>query len=222
MPADLAPFIEHTLLTPDAAAAEIDRLCAEAVEHGLRAVCVNPYWVRRAASAVRDSPVRVCAVAGFPFGASHREIKAAEASLAVSEGADEIDMVVNLGALKTGDLVEVGADIKVVRAAVRGAVLKVIIEVAVLTEAELISVVGLAADAGADLVKTSTGYHPSGGATVAAVSAMRTALAGRGPGVNGILGIKASGGVRTVEFARTLIAAGATRLGTSSGVALVS
>jgi deoxyribose-phosphate aldolase len=216
MPADLAPFIEHTLLTPDATAAEIDRLCAEAVEHGLRAVCVNSYRVGRAASAVCDSPVRVCAVAGFPFGASHGKIKAAEASLAVSEGADEIDMVVNLGALKTGDLVEVGADIKAVRAAVRGAVLKVIIEVAALTEAELISVVGLAADAGADLVKTSTGYHPSGGATVAAVSAMRTALAGRG------LGIKAAGGIRTVELARELIAAGATRLGTSSGVALVS
>jgi deoxyribose-phosphate aldolase len=216
MPADLARFIEHTLLKPDATVAEIDRLCSEAVEHGLRAVCVNPYWVRRAASMVDGSSVAVCVVAGFPFGASCGEVKAAEAALAVSEGAAEVDMVVNLGAVKSGDPAAVEADIEAVRASVRGAVLKVIIEAAALTGPELALVVGLAAAAGADLVKTSTGYHPAGGATLAQVSAMRAALAGRP------LGIKASGGVRTVEFARELIAAGATRLGTSSGVALVS
>lgn len=216
MPADLAPFIEHTLLAPDASADRIDRLCAEAVEYGLHAVCVNPYWVRRAAGAVAGSRVAVCAVAGFPFGASPGEVKAREAALAVAEGAGEVDMVVNLGAVKSGDPDTVRADIASVRAAVEAAVLKVIIEAAALTPSELTQVVGLASEAGADFVKTSTGYHPAGGARVADVAAMRAARAGRP------LGIKASGGVRTVGFARELIAAGATRLGTSSGVALVS
>ena len=216
MPGDLAPFIEHTLLKPDACAVEVDRLCAEAVQHRLHAVCVNPFWVGRAVSVVDGSSVAVCSVVGFPFGASHGEIKAAEAARAVSEGATEIDMVVNLGAVKSDDPAAVTADIGAVRASAPAAVLKVIIEAAALTAAELSLVVGLSADAGADFVKTSTGYHPAGGATVADVSAMRAALAGRA------LGIKASGGVRTVEFARELVAAGATRLGTSSGVALVS
>jgi deoxyribose-phosphate aldolase len=216
MPADLAPFVEHTLLRPDATAAEIATLCAEAVAHRLHAVCVNPYRVPAAVAGVRDSAVVVCAVVGFPFGAAHGEVKAAEAARAVAERAAEIDMVVNLGALADGAFDVVAADIAAVRSAVPHAVLKVILETAALTPEQLRSAVGIAAGEGAEFVKTSTGYHPAGGARVADVAAMRDALAGRP------VGIKASGGVRTVEFARELIAAGATRLGTSSGVALVS
>jgi deoxyribose-phosphate aldolase len=216
VPADLAPYIQHTLLAPDATAEAIDRLCAEAVGLGLHAVCVNPYRVGRAVAGTAGSPVVVCSVVGFPFGASHPQAAVTEAAVALAEGAAEIDMVINVGALKDGEHGTVEAGISAVRGAVHRGLLKVIIEAAALTPDELRAAVDLSARAGADLVKTSTGYHPAGGATVADVAAMRAALDGRP------LGIKASGGVRAVAFARELIAAGATRLGTSSGVALAS
>jgi deoxyribose-phosphate aldolase len=216
MTPELAGMIDHTLLQPEALDQQIERLCAEAVEYRFAAVCVNPFWVPLAAALIGSAPVAVCSVVGFPFGASRPAVKAVEARTAIDEGATEIDVVINLGTLKSGDLGEVASDIQAVREATEGRLLKVIIESAALTEDEVVDAVNLAAAAGADFVKTSTGYHPSGGASVADVAAIVAALRGRP------LGVKASGGIRTREFALELIAAGATRLGASSGIALLS
>lgn len=216
VPRDLARYIDHTLLKPDATAADIDRLCAEAVEHGFAAVCINPTWIRRAADRVRGSGVAVASVIGFPFGAGTSEIKAMEARRAIRDGAREIDMVINIGALKSGMRDVVREDIDRVSDACHesGALNKVIIETALLTDEEKVIACHLAREARADYVKTSTGYA-SGGATVFDVALMREAV---GPK----MGVKASGGIRTAEDVQDMIAAGATRIGASAGVKIVT
>ncbi len=216
VPTDLAATIDHTLLKPEASADDIDRLCSEARAFGFASVCVNSYWVRRAASNLRGSSVKVASVIGFPFGASPPEIKAMEARRALRDGARELDMVINIGALKSGDLDTVRTDITRVSEACReaGATLKVIIETAYLTDEEKVIVSHIARQAKAGFVKTSTGYGP-GGATVHDVLLMRETV---GP----TMGVKASGGIRTREDVRDMIAAGATRIGASAGVQIVS
>jgi len=213
--AGLAGFIDHTLLKPDATRQEIDRLCAEAAEHGFATVCVNPCWVARCADALRGSGVGVCSVVGFPLGAAVTEIKIAETERALADGASEIDMVINVGALKSGDLVWVERDMAGVAAACRacGALCKVILEMAYLDETEKVTACVLAKAAGADYVKTSTGFGP-GGATVADVELMRRVV---GPE----MGVKAAGGVRDVTSAKAMIEAGATRVGASAGVQIL-
>ncbi|KMO41198.1 deoxyribose-phosphate aldolase [Methylobacterium variabile] len=210
----LASLIDHTLLRADATAAEVRRLCEEALEHRFKAVCVNPVHVGLVAEILAGSDVAACSVVGFPLGAVPPEDKAAEAAGAVRRGAAEIDMVIALGALKEGRHDAVRADVAAVRAACREQVLKVIIETCLLDDAQKRLACTLAAEAGADFVKTSTGFS-TGGATVADVGLMRAT-------VGDAVGVKASGGVRSLETARALVAAGATRLGTSSGVALVT
>jgi deoxyribose-phosphate aldolase len=216
VPLDLAKYIDHTLLKPDASAAEIDQLCDEAAEHGFASVCVNPTWVRRAATRLRDTGVAVASVIGFPFGATPSDVKAFEARRAVRDGAREIDMVINIGALKSGDHDLVRDDIARVSDACHeaGAINKVIIEAALLSDAEKIIASRLAREAKADMVKTSTGYA-KGGATVYDVALMREAV---GPK----MGVKAAGGIRTAEDVQQMIAAGATRIGASAGVKIVS
>lgn len=215
MPSVLGAMIDHTLLKPEATAADIERLCSEAVQHELNAICVNPYWAGHAAGVLGRSDVTLCTVVGFPFGATRAETKSAEATTALADGSGEIDMVLNLGAVKSGDLATAEADIRAVRDATSGKILKVIIEATTLSEPELTRVVGIVAAEGADFVKTSTGYHPTGGARVSDVQLIRKALAGVP------LGIKASGGIRSYDFATALINAGATRLGTSSSITLL-
>jgi len=216
VPRDLARFIDHTLLRPDATAAEIDKLCDEAREFGFAAVCVNPTWVRRCAQNLRGSNVRVASVIGFPFGASTSEVKAMEARRAIRDGAREIDMVINIGALRSGDHDLVRRDIEKVADACHeaGAVSKVIIEAAFLTDEEKVMSSHLARLAKADFVKTSTGFGP-GGATVHDVLLMRETV---GPKI----GIKAAGGIRSAEDVREMIAAGATRIGASASVQIVA
>jgi len=216
VPLDLARYIDHTLLRPDASAADVDRLCAEASEHGFAAVCINPTWVRRAAENLHGTGVAVASVIGFPFGASTTEIKAMEARRAIRDGAREIDMVINIGALKSGLHDLVGEDIARVSDACReaGALNKVIIEAALLTDEEKVIACRLAQLARADFVKTSTGYA-SGGATVFDVALMRETVGPR-------MGVKAAGGIRTAEDVEEMIAAGATRIGASAGVRIVT
>jgi deoxyribose-phosphate aldolase len=216
VPRDLARYIDHTLLRPEATAAEIDRLCSEAKEYGFAAVCINPTWVRRAAEQLRGTPVAVASVIAFPFGATTSDIKAAEARRALRDGAREIDMVINIGALKSGMRELVRQDIARVSDACHevGAINKVIIEAALLTDEEKVIACRLAQRARADYVKTSTGFA-SGGATVFDVALMRETV---GPG----MGVKAAGGIRTAENVREMIAAGATRIGASAGVKIVT
>ena len=216
VPRDLARYLDHTLLKPEASVADIDKLCAEAVEYGFAAVCVNPTWVKRAANNVRGSSVKVASVVGFPLGATPPEIKAMEARRAIRDGAREIDMVINVGALKSGDHDAVRKDIEKVSDACReaGARNKVIIEAALLTDEEKVIASFLAKQAKADYVKTSTGFGP-GGATVHDVLLMRETV---GPD----MGIKAAGGIRSAEDMKEMIAAGATRIGASAGVAIVT
>jgi deoxyribose-phosphate aldolase len=216
VPLDLAGYIDHTLLKPDASEAEIDRLCDEAAEYHFASVCVNPVWVRRAAARLRDSEVAVASVVGFPFGATPSDVKAFEARRAIRDGAREIDMVINIGALKSGRHELVRDDIARVSDACHeaGAINKVIIEAALLSDAEKIIASRLAKEARADMVKTSTGYA-KGGATVYDVALMREAV---GPK----MGVKAAGGIRTAEDVQEMIAAGATRIGASAGVTIVS
>lgn len=216
VPGDLARYIDHTLLRPDATAADIDRLCAEAAEHRFAAVCVNPTWVRQAAESLRNTDVAVASVVGFPFGASTSEVKAWEARRAIRDGASEIDMVINIGALKSGLLDAVREDIARVSDACRegGAASKVIIETGLLTDEEKVIACRLASEAKADFVKTSTGYA-KGGATVFDVALMREVVGPR-------MGVKASGGIRTAEDVQDMIAAGATRIGASAGVKIVT
>jgi len=216
VPRDLARYIDHTLLRPDATAADIDRLCAEAREHGFAAVCINPTWVRRAAESLRGSEVGVASVIGFPFGASTSEVKALEARRAIRDGAREIDMVINIGALRSGMHDLVREDIERVSDACHeaGALNKVIFETALLTDEEKVIASRLAQQAHADMVKTSTGYA-KGGATVFDVALMREVVGPR-------LGVKAAGGIRTAADVQDMIAAGATRIGASAGVAIVT
>jgi deoxyribose-phosphate aldolase len=214
-PAELARYIDHTLLKPDAGPAGLDKLCQEALEHRFHSVCVNTGWAAHAAGKLRGSGVALCCTVGFPLGAMTSAAKAFEAREALRAGAVEVDMVINVGRLKAGDARFVEDDIRAVRrAARRGAILKVIIETALLTEPEKVSACELAVKAGADFVKTCTGFS-GGGATVEDVTLMRRVV---GSGI----GVKASGGIRTYEAALALIRAGATRLGTQSGVAIVA
>lgn len=212
----LAKLIDHTLLKPNATKDDIARLCEEAKEYGFWSVCVNSTYVSLAAEIVKNSDVKVCSVVGFPLGANTSEAKACEAEKAVNDGASEIDMVMNIGALKSGDYKLVKRDIRKVVQRVksqRDTVVKVIIETGLLTENEKILACKLVKEAGADFVKTSTGFNTRG-ATVHDVELIRKTV-----GTN--LGVKASGGIRTYHDAVKLIQAGATRIGTSSGVAIV-
>ena len=208
--AEIAAIIDHTLLTPEATGAQVADIIAQADRLGVCAVCVSPSRL----------PVRVpeglalATVCGFPSGAHAGAVKAAEAADAVARGADEIDMVVNLGLVKEGDADGVEADIRAVRRACEGALLKVIIESAALTDAEIVACCRAAEAAGADFVKTSTGFHPAGGATVGAVGLMRATIGDR-------LGVKASGGIRTAADALAMVAAGASRLGVSASLAVL-
>jgi deoxyribose-phosphate aldolase len=217
VPADarLAGMIDHTLLKPDATMDQVAQLCFEARKWGFASVCVNPTWVKMCADLLKGATVKVCTVIGFPLGASATEVKVFEAIDAINDGASEIDMVINIGALKARDLGFVGRDIRGVVAASheRGAIVKVIIEATLLTDEEKTIACLLSKEAGADFVKTSTGFA-SGGATVHDVELMRRAV---GPE----MGIKAAGGVRTYEDAEKMIKAGATRIGASAGVKIV-
>lgn len=207
----VARMVDHTLLKPEATAAQVAAVVAEAAGLGVAAVCVSPSMVAIAAGA-NPSSVPIAAVVGFPSGKHLSVVKAQEAALAAADGAAEIDMVIDVGAAVAGDFAAVGADIATVRAAVPQAVLKVIVESAALLEfagdAALVAACRAAEDAGADFVKTSTGFHPSGGASVHAVSLMADTVGGR-------LGVKASGGIRSADDALAMIEAGATRLGLS-------
>jgi deoxyribose-phosphate aldolase len=214
VPADLARWIDHTILAADAREAEVEVLCREALRHGFRAVCVNPIHVAFVARALRGSQVAACSVVGFPLGATPARNKAAEAEGAVGDGAGEIDMVLSLGLLKAGRADAVREDVAAVKKACGPALLKVIIETCYLGDEEKVLACKLAQEAGADFVKTSTGFGP-GGATAADVRLMRAAV-GEG------MGVKASGGIRTFEAARAMIEAGATRIGASASVQIVS
>jgi deoxyribose-phosphate aldolase len=211
---NIAGLIDHTLLKPDASRADIEKLCAEAVKFGFASVCINPANVKLASGLVGGSPVRVCSVAGFPLGANRTDMKAYEARRAVLDGASEIDMVMNIGALKSGDYGLVETDMRDVREACgRRVVTKVILETALLTDREKVAACVIARRAGMDFVKTSTGFGP-GGATVEDVKLMRSA-------VEEALGVKASGGIRDAETAARMVEAGATRIGASASVKIV-
>ncbi|HKX26535.1 MAG TPA: deoxyribose-phosphate aldolase [Blastocatellia bacterium] len=213
--AEVAGYIDHTLLKPEARRAEIEQLCREARNYGFASVCVNPGWVKECAFALAGSPVKVCTVVGFPLGATVADVKAYETRRTIFDGATEIDMVINLGALKSGDHETVERDIRAVVEAAHDAcaIVKVIIETALLTDEEKVRACLLAKSAGADFVKTSTGFS-KGGATVADIELMRQT-------VGSTLGVKAAGGVRDLASAREMIAAGATRIGASAGVQIV-
>ena len=211
----VAGMIDHTLLKPDATKREIETLCSEAKEFGFASVCVNPTWVATCARLVRGSSVAVCSVVGFPLGATTADTKQYETRRAIFDGAREIDMVINVGALKSGDLHLVESDIRAVTSACRetNVLSKVIIETALLSNEEKVTACTLAKAAAADFVKTSTGFGP-GGATAEDVALMRRI-------VGEDMGIKAAGGVRTLEGVKAMVAAGATRIGASAGVRIV-
>jgi len=211
----LAKMIDHTLLKPDATPEQIAQLCFEARKYQFASVCVNPTWVRLCAQLLEGSPVKVCTVIGFPLGATSSEVKAFEAVKAMDQGATEIDMVINIGALKARELEVVAQDICGVVNAVhaRGFIVKVILETVLLTDEEKTIACLLSKEAGADFVKTSTGFA-GGGATVHDVALMRRVV---GPEI----GVKASGGVRTYEDAESMIKAGATRIGASAGIKIM-
>ncbi len=210
----LARLIDHTLLKAEATADEVRTLCKEAAENCFMSVCVNPTWVALAARELRGTGVKVCTVIGFPLGATTTRVKELETRVAIDEGAGEVDMVLNIGALKSGDLKLVEADVRGVVRAARGSVItKVILETCLLSAAEIKTASAICAAAGADFVKTSTGFN-KGGATVEAVRIMRET-------VGKDMGVKASGGIRDHETAMRMIGAGASRLGASASVAIV-
>jgi deoxyribose-phosphate aldolase len=212
---EMAQYIDHTLLKPEAAPAAFDQLCQEALQYGFKAVCVNSGWVAYVAEKLKGTGIAVCSVVGFPLGAMHSRGKAYEARKALEFGARELDMVLNIGALKAGDLNAVGEDILAVRHETkRSTLLKVIIETCLLTHDEKIKACEIAQKAGADFVKTSTGFS-TGGATVEDVALMRKTVGSE-------MGVKASGGIKDFETAAAMIAAGATRIGAGAGVAIVS
>jgi len=214
MTTNIAKMIDHTLLKANTTKAQIVQLCKEAKEYGFASVCVNPTWVATAAELLKGTDVKVCTVIGFPLGANTPETKAFETKDAIEKGATEVDMVINIGALKDGDDELVERDIRAVVEAAKGkALVKVIIETCLLSEEEKVRACRLAVQAGADYVKTSTGFS-TGGATVEDIALMRKTV---GPNI----GVKASGGVRDLQGAEAMIEAGATRIGTSSGVAIV-
>ena len=206
-------YIDHTLLKADANEEQIHALIDEAKEYQFASVCVNPTWVKTAANALKDSPVKVCTVIGFPLGASTTTVKAFEAKDAIANGADEIDMVINIGALRSRNYKLVEDDIKAVVESSGTKLVKVIIETCLLTDDEKVKACQLAKSAGADFVKTSTGFS-TGGATIEDIALMRKTV---GPD----MGVKASGGARTLKAAQAFIKVGANRIGTSSGVAIM-
>jgi len=212
---DIAKLIDHTLLKADATQDQIAQLCYEARKYGFAAVCVNPTHVKLCKQLLQGSQVHVCTVVGFPLGATPPEVKAYETQQAIDDGATEVDMVINIGALKSKDYALVERDIATVARACHagGAILKVIIEAALLTDEEKVIACQLAKAAGAEYVKTSTGFGP-GGATAHDVALMRSAV---GPG----LGVKAAGGIKNLADAKAMVAAGATRIGASAGVKIV-
>ena len=207
---NIAKYIDHTILKPIAQRKDIEQLCKEAKEYGFASVCVNPCWVSYASELLKGSAVKVCTVIGFPLGANDSAVKAFEAKTAIEQGAQEVDMVINIGALKAGEYDIVQKDIEAVREASKGKLLKVIIETSYLTDEEKQKVCQICAACGADFVKTSTGFSQSG-ATEQDVALMAKAAGAK-------VKVKASGGIRTREDALKMIEAGASRLGTSSGV----
>ncbi|QHJ71512.1 deoxyribose-phosphate aldolase [Planococcus halotolerans] len=211
---NIASYIDHTLLKPESTKEQVIQLCKEAAEYEFASVCVNPSYVETAAAELKNSKVKVCTVIGFPLGASTSETKAFETKDAIEKGAEEIDMVVNIGAIKSGDSELVKNDIQAVVDAAKGkAIVKVIIEASLLTDEEKVLASRLSKEAGADFVKTSTGFS-TGGATVADVKLMRETVGSE-------LGVKASGGVRSLEDVQGMIDAGASRIGASSGVQIM-
>nr|WP_228027541.1 deoxyribose-phosphate aldolase [Bacillus fonticola] len=214
MSMSLAEMIDHTALKPDTTRTQIETLCKEAKAYGFASVCVNPTWVSFAKELLDGTSVKVCTVIGFPLGANPKEVKAFETNLTIEQGAGEVDMVINIGALKSGDLETVEADVlAVVAASNRRAIVKVIIETCLLSDDEKVEACRIAKRAGADFVKTSTGFS-SGGATVADVALMRRTVGSE-------MGVKASGGIRSLQDAQNVIEAGATRIGASSGVTIL-
>ena len=210
----IAKTVDHTLLKPNATQEEVAKLCEEAREYCFASVCVNPSYVALSARLLKGSGVKVCTVIGFPLGSTTPTVKGIEARDAIANGADEIDMVINIGALKSGNDAVVLGDIQTVREATRGRVLKVILETTLLTDDEKVRACLMSKQAGADFVKTSTGFS-GGGATVDDVKLMRQTV---GP----LMGVKASGGIRDTATAKAMISAGATRLGTSASIAIVT
>jgi deoxyribose-phosphate aldolase len=213
---NIASYIDHTVLKPTTLVADVEKLCAEAIRYHFAAVCVPPLFVKKSVALVADSPVKVATVIGFPFGYSAIEAKVAETVLAIVDGADELDLVINISALKNNDWQFLAAEINTILPIVRkgGKVIKIIIESGVLTNEEIIKCCDLYGAAGVDFMKTSTGYAEKG-ATVEAVQLMRKHLAEK-------IQIKASGGIKTYTFAKQLIDAGATRLGCSSSIQIVT
>lgn len=209
----LNKMIDHTILNPDATKDEVIRVIDEAKAHEFASVCLEPCWVSLAAERLADSPVKVCTVIGFPLGANTKTVKAFEAEEAVDNGAEEVDMVLNIGALKSGDYDLVLEDMKAVREAAKEAVVKVILETCLLTDEEKKKACALAKEAGLDFVKTSTGFSTAG-ATTADVKLMREVVGDK-------MGVKASGGIRDRETAEAMIAAGASRIGASKSIAIV-
>lgn len=208
---DILGMIDHTLLKPDATKDMIKTLCEEAAEYKFAAVCVNPYYVKLCKEILNDTDVKVATVIGFPLGANTKEVKAYETQDAINNGADEIDMVINIGALKFKDYKTVKEDIEAVVDVAKGkAIVKVIIETCLLTDDEKVKACELSMEAGADFVKTSTGFS-TGGANIEDVKLMKSIVGDK-------LGVKASGGVREIDTAKKMVEAGATRLGTSSGI----
>lgn len=211
---DIARMIDHTILKPEASLSHIEKLCSEGKEHGFFSICVHPVWVRYCVETLKDSGVKVCTVSGFPLGANKKEVKIKEAEIACEDGADEVDMVLNIGALKSGDWKSVEDEIRGIRKALgKEKILKVIIETCLLTQEEKIKAAGMVADCGADFVKTSTGFSLKG-ATVEDVKLLKQVVKDR-------IKVKASGGIRDYRTAIKMIQAGADRIGTSSGVRIV-
>ncbi|MFP4497656.1 MAG: deoxyribose-phosphate aldolase [Vulcanimicrobiota bacterium] len=209
----MAGLIDHTALKPDTTRDQILKLCDEAKRYSFASCCVNPVWVPTVAECLKGSPVKTCVVIGFPLGANSSVVKAMETRDAIAAGADEVDMVINVGALKAGDYDLVQKDIEAVVNAAQGRIVKVILETALLTDEEKIKACQLSKQAGADFVKTSTGFGP-GGATVEDIRLMRQT-------VGKYMGVKASGGIRDFDKAHEMVKAGATRIGASASVAIV-
>lgn len=211
---DISSMIDHTFLKPDGTKEDIKKLCEEAIEYGFVSVCINPIYVKYAKKLLEGSNVKIATVIGFPLGCTTKETKAFEATEAIKNGADELDMVINIGALKDGEYETVREDIKGVVESSRGrALVKVIIETCLLTDDEKMEACQLAMEAGADFVKTSTGFS-SGGATLKDVELMKSVVGDK-------LGVKASGGIRDFDMAMKMIKAGASRIGTSSSVKII-
>jgi deoxyribose-phosphate aldolase len=205
---NLASIIDHTNLHPDATNKDIEQLCKEAIEWGTAAVCVAPYYVEKCKNILAKTDIKVCTVIGFPLGANKTEVKTLEAKESLKDGADELDMVINIGALKSSDYTPVFQDIKQIAELAEDNILKVILETALLTDKEIIRACEIAEEAGADFVKTSTGFAKEG-ATVKNVKLMRNTVGSR-------LGVKAAGGIKTYEQAQKMVEAGANRIGASS------